>query len=299
MFEKSTQAHLQSGPGQHRAGSRLKGHSVPLAFEGQDGAAGDPFPVAAVEVVGAELSVGGAVCEDLVRRTEDRVRHGDDGFLVPPMADEAPVARGEGPALLAARREGRLHEGRPERTVALARSARAVRAGALGVAGTQPRPARPGGAPWGMSVMSTPISAMTVSAVRRSTPSMVSRRSRSARKGASAVSIWALTVAMASQVVQVRAELGHEEGVVGPEAPREGLLEGGPLRAEPAPREVGQRRGVGGPPDERRQPGAAGGPEDARGHRGELEAGVLEALVEAVDLAGAFLQDARQEFPPA
>jgi hypothetical protein len=71
---------------------------------------------------------------------------------------------------------------------------------------------------------------------------------------------------------------------VGAEAPVEGLLELGHLRPQFPEHQARQDRRVALPGDERLDDLAGGDAPDGRGDRGELDAGVLEGLLQALDL---------------
>jgi hypothetical protein len=90
-------------------------------------------------------------------------------------------------------------------------------------------------------LVSTPISAMITSAVRRFTPGMVSKRSTSSVNGAMATSICALTVSIpSSSAVEVRQDLGDKKAVMLPEAATQGLPQGGKFLAQRPASQVGQ-----------------------------------------------------------
>jgi hypothetical protein len=79
------------------------------------------------------------------------------------------------------------------------------------------------------------------------------------------------------------------QGVVAREAPLQCFPQRGQLRPQAAPGELGQQVGVVGARDERLEHGPAGDREHLRGDRAELDAGVLEGLVEPLHLARALL----------
>lgn len=93
------------------------------------------------------------------------------------------------------------------------------------------------------------------------------------------------------QVVEVGQELAHQEGVLGTEAASERLAQGRQLLAQLTPCELGQDRRIGRARQEGVEHRAAGGAEQARGDRGELDARILQDLVQAVGVAGAFLNE--------
>lgn len=78
---------------------------------------------------------------------------------------------------------------------------------------------------------------------------------------------------------------------MGPEASREGLLEGGEFLPELASRQVGEDGGIGGALEEGLQHGPPGDPEDVGRHRGELDPRILEDLVEPVRLPAPLLDE--------
>jgi hypothetical protein len=99
------------------------------------GAAGDTLGMAAVVVILPGLLVGGVAREDVVDGDQDRMRHSDDGLLVPPVAHEATVARTEGIPSGADRAQRGFGQRGPEPAVALPSSAGFAFAGALVVPG--------------------------------------------------------------------------------------------------------------------------------------------------------------------
>ena len=56
-------------------------HTVAEGFDASGESAEHAGAIAAVEVVAAQVAVGNAVAQDVVRRREDRGRDGDHGFL--------------------------------------------------------------------------------------------------------------------------------------------------------------------------------------------------------------------------
>jgi hypothetical protein len=93
------------------------------------------------------------------------------------------------------------------------------------------------------------------------------------------------------EVLNVREQFPDDERMVRAEAPLQGLAQLGELLAQLAAGEVGQRRRIPGALDESGEHRPAGDAEDFRGDRAPLDAGVLKDLVEALDLAGAFLDE--------
>ena len=76
--------------------------------------------------------------------------------------------------------------------------------------------------------------------------------------------------------------------MVGPKASGQRLPQRRQLLAQRAARQVGQDLGIAGAPREGVEHGAPGDPEDIAGHRRQLDARVLEHLLEPVGLAGVF-----------
>ena len=93
------------------------------------------------------------------------------------------------------------------------------------------------------------------------------------------------------QIVQMRQELANEEGMMRPKAAGQCRAEGGQLAAQPAPREVGQERGIGGPVGERVQHGAPRDAENVAGDRRQLDPRILQGLVQPVGDARAILNE--------
>src|SRR6185312_3573211 len=112
-----------------------------------DEAAGFPLRVqAAVEVVGAELVVGGAGGQDVPDDDQDGVGDDDDGLVlggaaaVPAGLHDVPAAEGPEVALVPGRRPGGLGEDGPGVLVAVAALAGVLLAGRLVVAWADPGP---------------------------------------------------------------------------------------------------------------------------------------------------------------
>jgi hypothetical protein len=91
------------------------------------------------------------------------------------------------------------------------------------------------------------------------------------------------------EVVELGQDLAHDKGVMGPEPPLQRLPEERDLAAQAAPGEVGEDVGVAGAADQGVKDGPAGDPEDVGGHRGELEASILEHPIQALGLAAQLL----------
>ena len=86
-------------------------------------------------------------------------------------------------------------------------------------------------------------------------------------------------------------ELADEEGVASAEVAERGVSRAGSfLRSLPRARSA-RTSGSVVPANRASEHGTTGGAEQARGDRGELDPGVVEALVEAVGVAGALLND--------
>src|SRR3954451_13315683 len=100
----------------------FEGDLVAEGFEAFDGAFLDAIGVAAVEVLGAEIGVGGAAFEEVVGDDEDGVADGDDGALLAASGGEATELFGEIAALAATGGPGRLGEGGSEPGAAFAGS---------------------------------------------------------------------------------------------------------------------------------------------------------------------------------
>src|SRR5919107_1377723 len=92
----------------------LEGDLVAEGFEAFDGAFLDAIGVAEVEVVGAEIGVGGAAFEQVVGDDEDGVTDGDDGAFGPAPGGEATELFGEVPGLAPAGGPGGFGQGTPE-----------------------------------------------------------------------------------------------------------------------------------------------------------------------------------------
>ncbi len=91
-------------------------------------------------------------------------------------------------------------------------------------------------------------------------------------------------------VDQVQVHPGQERVVVGEPAGQR-LGQRRDLGAQPALGQVGQRGGVAFPGDQRLEHRPARDPDDVGGHRGQLDAGVLEQLLQPLDLPAAFPGD--------
>jgi hypothetical protein len=91
------------------------------------------------------------------------------------------------------------------------------------------------------------------------------------------------------QEVELGQDPADDERMVAAEAALEGALELRKLGPELAPGQLGEDLGVAGAGDECVEHVATGLSQDVAGHRGELDAGVLEHLVEALGLAAALV----------
>lgn len=89
--------------------------------------------------------------------------------------------------------------------------------------------------------------------------------------------------------IDVAQDRADPQPVMAVEVTLQRLLECGDLLAHLPPREIGQDLGVGLAGDERVEHVAPGLAENVRGHAVELDPGVLQRLVQAVDLALALL----------
>src|SRR4029450_4291969 len=76
-----------------RSGSRFENHSVALALEQLDRPPPDLLSMAPVVVVGARLTVRGALGQEVVHHPEHRMRDRHHGFLVSTMPHDAAVPR--------------------------------------------------------------------------------------------------------------------------------------------------------------------------------------------------------------
>ena len=94
-----------------------------------------------------------------------------------------------------------------------------------------------------------------------------------------------------NQVVEVRHQLSHAKGVVRPKPAGQRGANRGQLATQPPPRQFRQdlrvRRALG----KRRQHRPARDSEDIAGHRRELDAAILECLVQAIGDAGPILDE--------
>ena len=78
-------------------------------------------------------------------------------------------------------------------------------------------------------------------------------------------------------------DLASYHGVVGAKTPHQGLFQGGDLLAHQPFGQVGQHLGVALAPYERFHHGPARLGHEPRRHRGQLDAGILEGFVQALD----------------
>src|SRR5215207_803357 len=189
-----------------RSGGLFEGDLVAEGVELFDGSVALAVGVrSSLEVVAAEVVVVGVFGEEMPADDEDGVADGDRGLFLADPSSETPELRCKVGVAGAGGRPGALHEDVAEPYVAVG-----------GLAGTAFPPVMllPGAIPaqeakWaavGNRDMSTPISAMIVSAARFPTPVMVSSRSRARSKGtpaslvfaASNVSIWSSRRAVAA-----------------------------------------------------------------------------------------------------
>ena len=93
-------------------------------------------------------------------------------------------------------------------------------------------------------------------------------------------------------VVELADDLGHQDGVGGPETALEGRTELGQLLAQQPFGQIGQHGRILGARDQRHEHGASRSSQDVRRHRGQLDARILEHLVEALRLAGPLFDNA-------
>src|SRR5262245_18667263 len=148
-----------------RSGSRVENHTVALALEQLDRPPPDTLSVATVIVVGAWLTVRGALAQEVIDHPEHCVRHRHH------------VPRPRRAALDAAPGPRRFDQGRAEPEIASAGSPGSMLAGALIVAGTGRGPTGQVMLAWEIAY-AHPSSAMSTSAVRRSIPGIVSNGAR-------------------------------------------------------------------------------------------------------------------------
>src|SRR3712207_2811055 len=92
----------------------LDGDLVAELLKAGDEATFQGVPVAAVEVVAAEVAEGGAVLEEVVGVDEDRVGDGDGGPLLPASGGEAMVLGAEVGVPSAAGPGSSFDQGRPQ-----------------------------------------------------------------------------------------------------------------------------------------------------------------------------------------
>ena len=130
-------------------------------------------------------------------------------------------------------------------------------------------------------VMSTPISPMMASAIRRSTPGIVHNRSRGiSQRGDALVDRQGEPADGLVGVVELAQNLGHQDGMGGSETTFEGRAELGQLLAQQPLGQIGQDFGILGAGDQRHEHGPPRSSQDVRSHRREFDAGILEHLVE-------------------
>src|SRR6266849_1481115 len=158
----------------------------------------DSLSMSVLVVVGTRVVVRGLAGEEVVGGHEHRVRHGDDSLLMAAMPHNAPI---------------------PSREGALRRSGAGGQLGLMSAPRSHRLPLRvfpdlcfpalsllPGHRPAqlarcaavGNTPISTPISAMSTSAVRLFTPGIVSRRLTSSAKGAMTSAMCVLSVSITS-----------------------------------------------------------------------------------------------------
>src|SRR3954454_3966985 len=139
-------------------------------------------------------------------------------------------------------------------------------------------------------VMSAPISPMTHSAPRRWMPVIVHSSSTAGANGRICSSIMPVSCSICSSRKSMWRRIAPiHSPVVLVDMPLEGLTQGGNLLAHLAARELGEHVRVGLAGDERVEHVAPGLAHDVCRDGVELDAGVLERLVQAVDLARALL----------
>lgn len=91
---------------------------------------------------------------------------------------------------------------------------------------------------------------------------------------------------MSAVIASMRPSMGEQERMVLIEVPVERLLEQTDLGAQPGPRQLGEHLGIAFPGDQGGHHRAPGYPEHVGGHDGELDASILEELLDPVLLRG-------------
>src|SRR5205823_7794198 len=241
------------------------------------------------EVVGAKILVRLAALEHVVHRDDDRMADGDGGFRGAAAAAQAGVLGGEVRALGTARRLGGLPHVAAEPLGAFARRAPGALAGGLVVARTHagPRGESAGGSEAGhvdADLGHHPLGDPAINAGDRS--QQVHLRGKRADGH---LDLGGQRGERFIEEVELGEDRADEQRVVGTEAAEERLPQLRQLLAQRALGEVRQYGGIPGPGDERPEHRAARDPEDVGRDRGQLDARVLEHLVEALRLARALL----------
>ena len=95
------------------------------------------------------------------------------------------------------------------------------------------------------------------------------------------------------QEVDVGQLLGHQEALVRPDASRQRPLQLGELLAQATLRQLGQLGAVGLPGDQRRQDLPPRLAQDVGGHRGQLDVGAFQGLLQPVGRRGPLPDQAR------
>jgi hypothetical protein len=158
-----------------QVGQRLEKDSEAEVAQTADIAPCRPLGVAFVEVVLAELAVGGVCGEHVIDADDKLMSNRQGGAAAAAAALELVVLGLEEAAALARGGDGGVAQGGLEIRVAGAGAGRLALAGALVIAGQAPVQA----ARWpalGKTDMSTPISAMTVAVTTQSIPEIVISR---------------------------------------------------------------------------------------------------------------------------
>ena len=253
----------------------------------------DRLTIALVEVVAAQIAVDRALRQQVVDDDQDGVGDGD-GRLRPAAAGcQAPVLRRQVGALGAGGGVGGLDQAGPQPGTALAgRAACGACRRSRGCPGTA-RPRRPGAWRWGSASVGADLGHQRLGRRAPDAGDRVQPRDRVLVRAQALGDLGADPGDRRVEEVDVGQLLGHQEALVRPDAPDQRPLQLGDLLAQATLRQLGQCRAVGLPGDQGGQHLPPRYAQDVGGHRGQLDVGAFEGLLQPVGRRGPLPDQAR------
>jgi hypothetical protein len=280
------------GPGRGAArsgGSMVEFDVVTERAELSEGAASDVLGTQVPKHVGTGIVIEGSGGKTPIGGDEDLMGNGHYGPLVTASASDLEVALGHVAALETRRATCRLDERVAQPLGSLVRLGRAALAGRLSLTRTHacPRGEVPCGRQDGH--VGADLGQDHLGRVSPHPGDALKQDQLGLERGDGGLDPLGDGRDVGFEVVDVGEHALEQKGVVLTEPGGERLLQGGELRPQLAPGELGHRLGVGHAGDEGPHHVASRGAHHVGGDQGELDAGVLQGLVDPIHLRGPLL----------